>query len=433
MSNRFRKLLVSVVLIVLLLVGGVMISGWLYRTKPEAERTAEPSPPPLVEVVTVERTDVREVFVGYGSARADRDVVIASELAGVVTALAPGLNDGTAVTAGELLVEIDDRQYVRQVSRTEAGAADLVAQIARLEVERDNIGRLGAIAEQELEVNRDELTRLGELFERDLASRKEYDFARLAYQQSRRQLQAHKNDAALIEPRRLSLRAALDARLAEAELARLDVERCRIRAPFSGQVVRMSVEIGVRVQPGGEILRLMSTQHIEVPIELPASVRPSVEVGARCLLEVDSMRDAAWRGTLGRLSPAADTRSRTFAAYVDVDNGAQEIPLIPGYFVKAAVDGPLLRQVVAIPRGVVVGQMVFVADGTTARSRPVHVERFVGERAVVTGDLRSGDRLIVTNLDVLHDGADIRVRERIVVGDGGDEHLPRPAISESGS
>ncbi len=418
MTIRARRLLISALLIPAVLACGGMVAGWLYATKPPAERTAEPAPPPLVEVVTVTRGDIPVSFVGYGSARSDRDVVITAEVSGMVVALSAGLNDGSVVTTGQILVEVDDRRYMQQVARTQAVAAELTAQIEQLNIERENIGRLIAIAEQELAVNLSELDRLGDLLERDLATKKETDFARLAYQQSQRQLQVYKNQTALIEPRRRSLEAARDARLAEAELARLDVERCRIAAPFAGQVVRLAVEVGDRVMPGSEIVEVMSTRRIEVPIELAASAHAAVAVGAQCRLEADSVPGVVWSGTLSRRAPAVDVRSRTFAAYVDVDNAAQEVPLVPGYFLQADVEGPLLRDVVAIPRGAIVGDTAYVAAGATARARAVHVDRYVEDLAVVTGEIVPGDQLIVTNLDVLHDGADVRVVPQRVVDSG---------------
>ncbi len=409
MRTGLRKFIVSVVLMVLLIAGGVMIAGWLSATRPPAERTAEPAPPPLVNVEQVVLEDIREFFVGYGSARADRDIRLTAEVSGVIVETAPGLNDGALADAGTLLVRIDDRQYRHQLARTEAMAADARARLRQLEVEKSNIGRLAAIAEQELEVNRDEFYRLGGLFEQDLASKKEYDFARLAYERSRRGLQGFKNELELVEPRREALEALHLARLAESGLARLDIERCWITAPFAGQVEHVSVDVGDRVLIGSELLRFMSTRTIEVPIELPASVRAQVELGARCLLEVDSMPGVHWDGRVARISPSADDRSRTFAAYVDVDNTRQARPLVPGYFVRATVEGQVLRQVLAVPRGVIVEDHVYVVNDEIAHLRAVRVERYVGERAIVTGALRPGDRLILTNLDVLFDGANVRV------------------------
>ena len=413
------KVLVSVALIVALLAMGLGVAGWLFQTKPTVERTLAPRLPPVVEVQTLERRDLQEVYTGYGTARAAREVTLTAEVSGEVVELAEDLDDGSPVTAGQLLVRTDDRSYVQQLRRAESLVADAEAQLERIEVEKTNARRLAAIAEQEVLVNRDEVKRLSDLYEMNQASKKEVDFARLAYQRSRREWQRFLNEIDLMVPRRAAGEAALGARRAEAELARLEVEKCRIVAPFAGQVDRLMVEVGDRVLPGSPVLRLVNLDSIEVPIELPVSVRSRIANGdgfAAVRLHVESARrrrDREWQGRVCRLSPVADQRSRTFAAYVEVDNrkqSAQGGPLIPGYFVTAEVEGPLLRQVLAIPRGVIVEDHVFVVNDDVAHLRTVVIDRLVGELAVISSGLESGDALILTNLDVLFDGAPVRVQ-----------------------
>ena len=116
-----------------------------------------------------------------------------------------------------------------------------------------------------------------------------------------------------------------------------------------------------------------------------------------------------WDGVVARIAPLADARSRTFAAYVDVDNDKHQTPLVPGCFLTARVEGPLLKRVVAVPRGAVVGDHVYVVNDDVIHVRAIHVDRYVGERAVVTGDLKPGDQLVLTNLDALYEGVEVRV------------------------
>ena len=82
---------------------------------------------------------------------------------------------------------------------------------------------------------------------------------------------------------------------------------------------------------------------------------------------------------------------------------------MPGFFLTARVEGPTLRRVLAVPRGVIVEGCVYVVNDDVVHVRAVRVERYVRERAVVTGDLKAGDQLVLTNLDVLYEGADVRV------------------------
>jgi multidrug efflux pump subunit AcrA (membrane-fusion protein) len=406
-----RKTAVSLLLIVLLLGAGIGGSVWLISTRPlPARRDVDPMVP-LVDALTLTPRDIPQIFVGYGSARADREATLAAEVAAEVVEIPEGVNDGANVKAGQLLVRLDDREYTHQLARAKSAMAELDAQNAQLDVEKANTEQLIAIAEAEVEVNAEEVSRLSGLFEKGEASKTEYNFARRAHDRSRSELQALVNQLALIEPRREYLLAARASRQAEAELAQLYLDRCRITAPFDGQVNDLLVQLGTRVMPGSPLLRLTCLKKIEVPIELPVSVRPLVRVGAPCTLTVDSNPALHWSGTLSRLSPVADVRSRTFSAYVMVDNDRQETPLFPGYFLTARVQGPLLQQVFAVPRGVIDNGELFVVNGDRAHVRKVHIDTVFEEAAIVDGDVQAGDRVILTNLDTLYDGAAVRARD----------------------
>jgi len=407
--HRVRRFAISALLIVSLPLIGAGIAYWLSATKPDARRREAHSLPPMVEVQTLIPQDVQEVFAGYGSARADREVLLSAEVSGRIVNVAEGLKDGSCVIEDQVLVRIDDRPYLQRLSRAESQSADVEAQLKKLEVEKANAGRLVAIAKEEVEVTRNEYKRLTNLYERHVASKKEWDFARLAYQRSRRELQALENTVDLIEPSRDTLLALRDGRTADKRLAALDVERCTIKAPFSGQVDNIVVEQGDHVRVGSQVLRMIDPQRIEVPIELPASVYPRTKIAASCELTMESLPDERWQATVHRMSPVADERSRTFIAYAEVDNAAQETPLVPGYFVTAKVVGPVLRQVFAIPRGAIVGEQVFVVNDDEAHLRSIKIDRLIGDRAVVSGDLAAGDRVILTNLDVLFEGAPVRL------------------------
>ena len=81
---------------------------------------------------------------------------------------------------------------------------------------------------------------------------------------------AEEIDAA--ESRRLEAdKAGAEAR---AERAALDIERCEIRAPFDGVVSSLSVEVGSKLRPGSEILRLVNLDLIDVPLEPAISTNP---------------------------------------------------------------------------------------------------------------------------------------------------------------
>ncbi len=378
------------------------------------------------------RGDLQERFVGYGTSRADVRTTLSAQVTGTIVAVAEGIRDGVRVVKGQRLLDIDERDYRQQLVRAQSVAAGVVAGIAQLDVEKRNLEQLLAIAEDEVAVNRAELKRFADLLEIDQAATTEVDQARLTFQRSRRESQLYKNQIALIEPRRAVLEATRDANLADARLAELAIEKCHVVAPFDGQIDRVLVELGDHVRVGSEMISIVATRIIEVPIELPASVRPRLPSEAPCTLTVESMPGFLWRGRVSRVAPVTDERSRTFAVYVEVDNTDQETPLMPGHFLTAHISGPVLAGVLAVPRGALVEQHVFVASDQVAVAREVHVDRYLQEKAIVSGEVEPGDLVILTNLDKMYDGAKVRVDANDIASGTMDMAIQSHKISLTG-
>ncbi len=388
--------------------GGAAIRHYLITTRLPVPRSESGSLPPLVKVQQLVHEDIEDEFLGYGSARAECEASIAAEVGGLIIEIPEGIKDGSHVSRGDILVRIDSRQFDKQLNRAQGLLADVEAQLDRLDVEKENAQRLIAIARQEVKVNHDEYKRLADLFEREVASKKEWDFARLAYQRASRELQSLENQLALIEPRKAAQAAAGIARTADVELAALNVERCTVKAPFTGQLQELLVEVGDRVGIGSPIVHMIDPRRIEVPIELPLGVHPRLSVGAACSLTIDSMPGVQWDIPVSRIAPIADSHSRTFTVFVEVDNAIQATPMVPGFFLTARITGPTMRDAFVIPRGAIVQDHVFVLEGDIAKTRQVKTQTLIGDRAVVTGQLSSGDLVVLTNMDRLYEGAKVR-------------------------
>jgi RND family efflux transporter MFP subunit len=328
---------------------------------------------------------------------------LAAQVTGEIVELPDELKAGVEIGEGQVLLRIDPRQYERQLARAQGAVAAVEAQLESLDVESNNIDELIELAREEYEIAQREYERVKGLFDRDLAPKREHDLALLAQQARQRALQELLNRKALIPTQRSELQAMLSNREAELALAEIDFKRCGVTAPFAGRVEQVFVERGDWVGVGTPLLTLLDPYLIEVPIELPVSVRPRVSVDADCELSVDSMPQVTWNGAVKRIAPSASETLRTFALYVEVNNENQPHQLLPGYFVQAVIDGPTLENVMMVPRGVVQQGRVFIWNDGKAMPRDVTIERNLRDRTVISG-LKAGDRVITSNLDVLQEG-----------------------------
>lgn len=402
-------------MVVVLIGGGSGIAGLLYAKRAEPPRDAIGALPPLVEAMVVRAEDVSESFVGYGTVQADHVANLAAELPARVVERVGDIKSGSTVQKGQPLVRLDDRQYRHELDRAQEIVAVDRAALRELAVEAANLEQIINTVRRELRVVQAEKARLTSLMERSLAAEKEFNVADLAYQQARRVLQEYEREVASFAPRRARLEALMRSHEAAAALAQLNVERCVIGAPFDGAIQALFVDVGDAVAAGSVVLTLIDASHVEVPIQLPASVHARIKIGAACRLESEALHGITWQGAVARVAPFVDPLTRTFAAYIRVDNVGPGPRLVPGSFVRAHVAGPTFTDRLLIPRGAIRGGHVFVAKGNVAHRRAVQVERHIQDRALVTGDLRAGDRLILTHLHDLSDRAPVRIHEPQVV------------------
>jgi multidrug efflux system membrane fusion protein len=421
-----RRVVLSAIAIVLMLAvgaGGFFVLMSL-REKPPV---VEPTRPTLtVQAMRVEPQTLIAPIEGFGTARADRLALIGAEVAGQVVAVHPNLRVGAEVLDGDVLLRIDSREYEAQLERARSQRAADTASLAELDVREVNLKDRIATATGELEVAEREYSRVLRLYEAGTSNPRELDAARLALQQARRILQTLEGELNALPAQRARIQALIELRQAEVDLADLSVERCTIRAPFSGRLDRVQVEIGERVVPGQQLVALLDPSLIDVGIELPLSLRSRVRTGAAAHLRLESQPHVNWTGAVARIGPQADEMTRTFTLYVEVRNDGQQTPLMPGAFVTARVDGPRLEDALLVPRNAIRRQRVFVAEDGVARQRPVEIETRLLDRAVVRG-LQPGDVVITSNLDALFDGTPVNP----VLAPATAEQRPGPAPDDT--
>jgi len=418
-----RKLLVSLILITIFMGLGAGTAILLIKTAPVPPQVDLARPPLLVEAVQVEPDTVTESLVGFGTARAECYARLSAQVGGEIVAVADDLKVGTEVEQDQVLVRIDEHEYKQQLARVESLLAADKALLEQLETEASNLERLITPAQRELASAQFEYDQVQDLYKEGAAPKREHEQARLILEQTRRMLLMLENQQALLPARRAQLKANRENHQAELAIARLDLDRCTIRAPFAGRVAEKLIEVGERVQKGSPLLSLLDPALIEVPVELPDAVRSRIAVGAACTLTMPSQPGVSWKGHVKRIAPAANEATRTFELFVEVNNAEHKNELVPGFFVQAEIEGPTLVNVLLVPRASVQQNQLFVYKNGQAGKRDVQVTRVLRDQSVVTG-IQPGDVVITSNLDALYEGAAVRLAS--VPTAGSDQARPTP-------
>jgi multidrug efflux system membrane fusion protein len=385
---------------IVILAAGMAIAVFMIRSRPKVERREVTFPPPLVRALEVKKADVRLVVLSQGtvSPRTESDLV--SQVAGQVIQVSPQFAAGGFFRKGDILIQIDPRDYEFALARLRAEKAQAELRLAQ--------------EEGEAKIAREEWERLGE--------------------------GERPNPLVLREPQLFQARAALEAAQAALKQAELNLERTRIRAPFEGRVRTKNVDLGEYVSPGIPMARIYAVDYAEVRLPIPdaemAYLGDFVDYWNQTAgpLDLDvilraeyAQEDYSWDGTIVRIEGEIDplTRMVTLVARVkDPYSRIQENqrpPLAVGMFVRAEILGMLAEDVVVIPRSAVRGedQLLVIDAQNRLHFRLVSVLKRDAENVLVDSGLDEGERICLSPMEAAVEGMEVRISEP-----SGNEDLP---------
>lgn len=432
-----KKVLVSQFLILLILLGSGAAFAVMFLGRPPVQEKQIETARLNVDIFDVQPVDFQQLVTGFGTVQPDVETIVAAEVAGQIVETHPQLEVGASVSAGgqrpaettpsqdqpaDVLVQLDRRDYQEQVQQAETRIQEAASEIDRLKLQQKNVARQLKQANAVLETLKEEYERLENGVRRQVSTPSELNRSLL-------EVQRYEDNIIQLENQQSSLPLQIQAAEQRLESARLqktraenDMQRTTITPPFDGVLNEVFVERGQFVRPGEPIVRLMDLSHVEVPVAIGFDAHLQLEQmlaeGTKPLvgLAANETSDSVWQGYLVRIGREADTRSRTVQVYVEVDNREAEVPLLPGAFVHARIDGSTHTDQILIPREALVNGSVFIVDAEgIARRRKVTSGRRFQSLVQIKSGLEQGDRVILTNLDIVEDGREVEVQSKSVV------------------
>lgn len=402
---KLRKLVISVLLIIALLVAGqvvIKIGEWIAEEPPMVD--AEPSPL-VVSTMELASGEVVEKLRGFGLAQPIRRARISSQIQGNILEIPERHRVGAFVERGAELVLIDPRPFEAEVLRRQAMVEEARESLVRVRAELHENREKRRFLDIELQIARAELERAEDLLRQQAISESQRDQARAALQGVEQRVSDLNRQDAVSRAEETRLQATLRAREVEASLAGTDLAYTTPAAPFDGIIEARLVNEGDLVSPGTGLFVLIDAARLELPIEIPASGARGLREGAAAELRTESRGDPIATGRVERISPSISTGNRTVSAFVMIDQDSRETNITPGTFLSATVDGRRFEDVLAIPRGAILdGGIYLVEDGRARRHEPNFIE-VLDDVALTRDPLPSGAPLILTGFERLYDGA----------------------------
>jgi len=309
-------------------------------------------PPVPVEVAEVQPSRMRDQFHAVGTIQAVAVVQIVSEIAATVRALP--FVEGGAVRRGAALAFLDD--------------TDLRAQARRTAALRDQAQAVSA--------------RAAKLHTMDAISTQGLDDARAAYR----------------------VAAANEA------LARSQLAKTRVRAPFAGVVGEKHISAGAYVRAGDVITDLAKVDVVKVMFAAPERYLGQLHRGAAVEITTPAYPGRVFAGQVTVVNPLIDPDSRTVQLVAEIPN--HDATLKPGMSADVAITLSEREDALAVPDEAVFAEgaqsFVYVVkpDSTVTRTA-IEVGSRDSMRVEVAHGLEAGQRVVRAGHQKLYEGAHV--------------------------
>ncbi|MGH6734542.1 MAG: efflux RND transporter periplasmic adaptor subunit [Methyloceanibacter sp.] len=307
----------------------------------------------MVEAAKVAHAPLSEQVTAVGSLLSDEAVTVSSEIPGRIKQI--HFEEGQPVEEGAPLFTLDDSVYRAQVSDVEAKLK---------------------LAEQTHQ-------RTTQLFSNKYATAQSADEAT----------------------------SNLAVTKAAVELARVQLEKTKIVAPFSGIVGLRHVSVGEYITAGHALVNLEAIDPIKADFRVPEKFLPAIKVGQPISIRVDAFPGESFEGEVYAIDPRLDVAGRSLLVRARVANPEQR--LRPGLFARVSVLLQLKEDALIIPEQAIVpqgdSQFVFKIDDGKVKLTEVTVGmRRSGQVEIVDG-LQAGDQVVTAGQLKLRDGTAVSV------------------------
>ncbi len=198
---------------------------------------------------------------------------------------------------------------------------------------------------------------------------------------------------------------------AATENATLALERCIIKAPFSGFVNRLFVEEGQYLDVAKPVAEILQIDRIKVRVGIPESDVDAVRRINDFMVTIDALGGKTFHAKKHFLSRTADPMARLYGLDMVIDNVHGEI--LPDMFARVEIVKKEIRDGIAIPLYSVITRndekLVFVVNSDRAHKRKVELGLLDGWRVEVKAGLEPGDQVIVVGHRSVNDGDKVNV------------------------
>ena len=354
-------------LLLLALLTGLLT--WPGCSPPQEEKPVAAKPRP-VNVEVIAQRDLPIVVRAVGRLAANREVVLSSQVSGIVQAYR--VDTGEAVAVDQAVVTLDPTDY--QLALDEA-RANLQAVRARFAAAKNSFERAAQLLPQ------------------NVITPEFYDKVEAEYK---------------------SAQAAVSQAEAMVDINQRRLEKTVIKAPFDGLVTHRMVEIGQNITIGDPVMALADMARMRVKIHLNEQDYIYLDKDDAVRIRVEAYPETAFVGQVDKIGIKADAHTNTFEVEILVAN--PDLLLKAGLTATVSLTVDEIQAVIMIPQDAVLfrenrKEVFVVNDDDQAVVREVTLGRVDGSAVRILEGLAPGDKLVTTGAQYLKSGDRVAIAE----------------------
>jgi RND family efflux transporter MFP subunit len=303
-------------------------------------------PIPVKATPTVLGTLVQTVHA-EGRAQPLRQVRVTSQVSSILKRVL--VKEGDYVRTGQVLLELDDEQYRLELEDVEAARLQANADYAASLDQTDTVAREGlelprpTMSEAELSRVEERFRQAQEAYRRGRINEKEFQEAELDYQIARILAGLERGNI---------LKARLTQRQIAVQRAERNLERTKVKAPFSGFIANLEVDAGEYVSGSTELCTLLDLSNMRVEVDVLESEIAPLEPGRKAEIEFTALRDEIFEGIVISVNPIIDAQTRTGRVTLELSN--PEGKITAGMFARARIFSRNFEDVMMVPHEAIV-------------------------------------------------------------------------------
>ena len=338
-------------------------------------------PPPIESVRAIKYTTVNEI--ASGQIRKFSGVVEAADKSSVSFEV-PGnvqevrVNVGDKVSEGDVLAVLDKRTYELNVKSAEAAVGRARA---RLTNSRNDLERLKRIAK----------------LDKGAISEARLDNASAQYATDKQQV---------------------EYRMSQLNLAKRDLEKTVLTAPFDGHIAERLVEPFYEVNRGQRLFDIYMEGAMEAAVSIPESEIYGIYLGLPSEIRFPTIPDKVFEGIVTEISKVAGA-ANAFPVKITIEGDIEKVR--PGMTAEVtimlageATDASYLVPVIAVAAGDSKAKgyvFVFDRDTSTVKKTAIESGGIRDNDVVVTKGVKAGDIIAVAGVSFLEDGQKVKLLE----------------------